>query len=106
MTFTELLIYGAATWRIASIITQECGPFHIFINLREKVGIIHDEECVPIAWPDTFFGELLSCVWCSSIWVALFWGIMIFLSPALSLKIATIFAFSTVAVMINDRTSS
>lgn len=106
MTFTEFLIYGAATWRIASLFVQERGPFDVFVKIRERFGFIHDDEGAVIGIPENFFGELLSCVWCSSIWVALFWGIMIFLFPALSLKIAMIFAFSTIAVVIDNRLSA
>jgi len=68
--------------------------------IRERFGIIHDEDDNVVGIPDTFFGELLSCVWCSSIWVSIFWGIAILLLPAWSLKIAMVFAFSTIAVMI------
>jgi len=100
MTLTEFLIYGAATWRIASLLVQENGPFHIFRWMRERFGIIHDDEDNVVGIPHTFFGELLSCVWCSSIWVAIFLGIVILVIPSWSLKIAMVFAFSTIAVMI------
>lgn len=101
MTFTELLIYGAATWRIASLLVRERGPFDVFVRIREKVGILHDDEKEPVGYPETFFGELLSCVWCSSIWVALLWGFVILILPLWSLKIAMIFAFSTIAIVID-----
>lgn len=101
MTIVELLIYGAATWRIASLFVQESGPFDIFTRIRELEGIRHDDEGNILATPNTFFGELLSCIWCSSLWVALFWGIVILVFPAVALKIAMVFAFSTIAVMID-----
>lgn len=102
MTIAELLVYGAATWRIASMFVRERGPFDVFVWIRERAGIVHDDEKAPIGYPDTFFGGLLSCVWCSSMWVAVFLGILILLVPAWSLTIAMVFAFSTIAAMIDS----
>ena len=101
MTFTELLIYGAATWRLASLFVQESGPFDIFVWVRERAGIIHDEDKHPIGIPETFFGQLFSGVWGSSVWVAFLGGFVILCFPAWSLKMATVFAFSTVAILID-----
>lgn len=64
-------------------------------------GIQHDGQGIPYAIPDGFFAELLSCVWCSSIWVAFGMTIFWLLSPEWSLKFATIFALSAGAIVIS-----
>lgn len=51
----DLLLLALATWRIASLMTAEDGPWHVFLKAREK----------------TTLGGLLDCLWCCSVWVAL-----------------------------------
>lgn len=101
MKVTDLLIYGLATWRLASLFVQEDGPFDVFVKLRELAGIEHDENKEPYIIPDNFFAGILSCVWCCSMWAALLWGVIYLLFPVWSLKIAMVFAFSTIAIVID-----
>ena len=96
----SLAIFGLAVWRIASLFVHENGPFDIFRKVREWVGIQHDENGNPWIVPDKFAAQLLSCVWCASLWISLFFFIFFMLLPDLSLKIATIFSFSTIAILI------
>ena len=49
-------------WRITHLLSSEDGPFDIIFLLREKAGA-------------GFFGNLLDCFYCLSIWVALPFGI-------------------------------
>ena len=46
-----------AVWRIAHLIAHEDGPFDIVVRIRNKVG-------------HGFFGRLLDCFLCLSLWVA------------------------------------
>lgn len=72
----EVLIIGLASWRIAALLSYERGPFHVFLKLRSVLGFTHDENGQPDAWPDGFFPELISCVWCLSLWIAAgMWGV-------------------------------
>lgn len=50
------------------MLTQETGPFMLFTKLRTLTGIKHDESGYPIAWPT---GNVLSCLKCTSVWMAL-----------------------------------
>lgn len=73
---TETLLIAAAAWRMAALISYERGPFDIFLRLRERLNVTHDDSGVPISWPDGFITSLVSCVWCLSLWTALgLWGI-------------------------------
>lgn len=51
-----------AVWRITHLLGKEDGPFDIIFLMRKKAGA-------------GFFGSLLDCFYCLSIWVALPFGI-------------------------------
>ena len=51
-----------AVWRIAHLLAKEDGPFDIIFFLRKKAGT-------------GFFGSLLDCFYCLSVWIALPFGI-------------------------------
>lgn len=102
MTFTYFIIYSMAIWRIASLLVREAGPWNIFITFREWSGIRHDDGGFPMLVPDNVLAQALSCIWCSSLWVAFFFTIFMYFLPLLSLQMATIFAFSTAAILIDQ----
>lgn len=66
-TWLLIAMWCAATWRVSHLLVYETGPFNVFVHLRARTGIKHDEEGLPIAWPD---GNVFVCVWCLSVWVA------------------------------------
>lgn len=99
MNWLTILILGLATWRLSALLSKEAGPFHMFEKLREKMGIQHDSNGQVTIIPSNFFAELLSCVWCTSIWVGGFWVILYLISPVTSLYIALPFALSTIAII-------
>ncbi len=59
--FTFILI-SLACWRITHLFSKEDGPFDIIFILRRKAGA-------------GFFGSLLDCFYCVSVWAALPFGI-------------------------------
>lgn len=62
----RLVIVGLASWRVASLLVQEVGPFSIFWRIRKALGL---ED--PGPQPEGLRGELYalwSCAWCMSIW--------------------------------------
>lgn len=99
MRLVELLVYGLATWRISSLLVDEPGPFRIFVKLRNLTGIQHDMDDNVSIVPDTFFASLLSCVWCTSVWVGLFWAVMYFVPY--SFYLALPFALSALAIKLH-----
>lgn len=82
-----LITLAIATWRLSFMITRETGPFEVFRRLRDRFPL----------------GGLTTCLYCTSIWIALlayvFWD-----SPARSLIIC--FAISGVALMLASYTGS
>lgn len=101
MTIIEFVIFGLATWRISSLLVDEPGPFRIFIRIREKVGITHDLDDNVEMIPDGFLPGILSCVWCTSVYLGLFWTIM-YLCVPFALYLALPFALSGMAIKVQD----
>lgn len=93
-----LLLFGFATWRLATMIVREDGPFKMFYHLREAAGITHDADRHVFAVPDRFLPGLLSCVWCSSVWIGANWVVLWLLVPKIAVPLAAIFALSALAI--------
>jgi hypothetical protein len=79
MRFYWLVIGILVVWRIAHLFYGEDGPWDVFIWLRRAVG-------------EGFFGRLMDCFYCLSLWLALplaywigeSWKERLLLLPALS----------------------
>lgn len=95
------LLFGLATWRISSLLVRERGPFGVFIWIRTRAGIQHEEDGTPYLFPDTTIAGILSCVWCVSVWVAMGWLGLWLIAPLLATKIAAVFAISTGAILVD-----
>jgi hypothetical protein len=52
------VLLSLAVWRITHLLSKEDGPFDIIFLIRKKAG-------------NGFFGTLLDCFYCVSVWVAL-----------------------------------
>ena len=58
MNILYLILSVLAVWRITHMLGKEDGPFDIIFLMRKKAGA-------------GFFGSLLDCFYCLSIWIAL-----------------------------------
>lgn len=91
-----LIVGSLATWRFSLMLVVDYGPGDVFQALRVKAGvyILGDD-----GRPETFFGKLLECVWCTSVWVAV--GVfLILLTPLWPVLIP--FALSAAAILMNS----
>jgi hypothetical protein len=76
---TRLIVAILAVWRVTHLLNAEDGPFDLVVELRRRAG-------------DGFWGHLLDCFYCLSLWVALpvallsgrHWRERLLLWPALS----------------------
>ncbi len=60
-----LFVIGVlVTWRVTHLFTKEDGPFNIMYIIRKKAGA-------------GFFGSLLDCFYCTSLWIAFIAGFFI-----------------------------
>lgn len=93
----NFIIFGLATWRIASLVVNEEGPFGIFMDIRELAGIKHDADNIPYMIPDGFLPQLLGCVWCASVWIGILFTVISLWQYGYLLALP--FALSAVAVL-------
>jgi hypothetical protein len=57
MNYYYLVLGILAVWRITHLLTSEDGPWQIIVRLRRLAG-------------DGFWGELMDCFYCLSLWIA------------------------------------
>lgn len=92
LTIFWLIIACLACWRITSILHAE----KIASPIRKLVGIIEDPSGEEM-YPDHFLGQLFSCLWCLSVWIALVCLGFVLVFPYFLLP----FAMSAVAIAID-----
>ena len=79
MDFYWLVLGSLCVWRITHLLQAEDGPGDVVVRLRRRLG-------------DGFWGKLMDCFYCLSVWIALpiallvghDWTQRLFLWPALS----------------------
>lgn len=92
MILIQLIVCGLAGWRSASLLVKEEGPWNIFGNIREIIGLRPRVEIKGL------LPKIFSCVWCMSCWVTpIFWGLW-YLSPI----IPGVMAAMAIAVMVEQ----
>lgn len=64
MTLMHFVIGALATWRLASLIVYEDGPFEVFTRLR-SISVLEG---------------MTSCLWCTSIWTGLLVTVLLFVA--------------------------
>lgn len=118
MSLVDLIVLALATWRLSSLLVGEDGPFDIFRSFRSFVGAgefsqagMDAERLTPqeiervmmnAGRPEGFLAGLLSCVWCTSIWVALALALAVYLLPTITFYVALVFALSTMAILVQE----
>ena len=58
------LLMGLTVWRLTHLVSDEDGPFDMIIKFRKLFG-------------QGFFGSLLDCFYCLSIWMAIPFAILL-----------------------------
>jgi hypothetical protein len=53
----KFIIAALATWRVTHLLVSEDGPGDVVVRVRRALG-------------DGFFGRLMDCFWCASLWIA------------------------------------
>lgn len=92
----DILVLVFATWRVSSLLVNEDGPGNVFDKLRYWTGVRDNEYSQPEG--TNVLSHALTCVWCVSIWIGLFWTVLYSLTgimwPALP------FALSAGAILV------
>ena len=118
MSLTYLVVLALATWRLSSLLVEEDGPFNIFRSLRARVGAgefsqhgmdatkLTAQELEKVMMragrPESFLAGLLSCIWCTSVWVGVALASAAFLMPVVTFYIALVFALSAAAIFLQE----
>ena len=58
MNWFVFILMGLVTWRLTHLLSKEDGPFNMIFLIRKQLG-------------QGFFGTLLDCFYCLSIWTSL-----------------------------------
>lgn len=61
MSMLYLVLTVLTVWRVTHLFSKEDGPFDMIYAIRKKAGA-------------GFFGSLLDCFYCTSVWIALPFG--------------------------------
>jgi hypothetical protein len=85
----RLLRLTLATWRITSLLVQERGPYALLLRLREHHA-------------GTEVGKALECVWCTSVYAAVFILILDQFLP----ELVDVFALSAGAILYDKHASN
>lgn len=89
MYYWYFIISTLSIWRLTHLLSKEDGPADIIFFLREKAGA-------------GFFGSLLDCFYCLSVWIAL--PFAIWLGPGWIEKILYWLALSGAACLLEQGT--
>ena len=79
-----------AVWRVSHLLAFESGPWDVFGRLRRMVG-------------GGFWGSLLGCFYCLSLWIAAPFALM--LAQAWAERVLLWLAFSAAAILLERITS-
>ncbi len=86
MTVFEFVLATLAVWRVTHLVVAEDGPFNLIARLRRAAG-------------SGFWGTLLDCFYCLSLWIAI--PFAIWLGSSWGKRILFWLAISGAAILIN-----
>ena len=106
ITFLELIVFGLASFRLTRLFVYDKITSFIrsfFINEIEEVDKNGEKSIYLVpkdGWLRSFFGELLSCYWCTGIWASTTLYILYILLPAIAVPLLVVLAVSGIASII------
>ena len=87
----RFLLAVLAVWRLTHLLSKEDGPWDMILNLRRSLSA-------------GFFGKLLSCFYCLSIWIAI--PFVFFLDGTGIEKVVAWLALSGAAILLERMTGA
>jgi hypothetical protein len=85
----EFLLLALASWRLASMLIYETGPFAVFDRLRAAANRLGA-------------GGVFACIWCMSVWVAGAAVLLYHIAPTMLTITAIWLALSAAIVFIDN----
>ena len=77
------LLLVIAVWRVTHLISSEDGPFDIIIRVRKWVG-------------NSFFGKLMDCFYCLSVWIGFCAAIYVTRDPEMLIVLTLYYSGSAI----------
>lgn len=107
MSILEVAILALATWRLASLVANEDGPFEIFAMFRKLVGVKYNtaQFTVPTPYGSNEVAKMMICVWCNSIWIGAAVALAYWYNPHFTTWACLPLALSALAIVIDKQTS-
>lgn len=102
-----VIVATIAAWRISYLIGIDDGPFDIFEIVRVYFGVYAKEEFETPRYQEEetgikeFFGRLIECVYCNSIWTGTLFAVLLFLFPVTTFYVLLPFVISAGAIFID-----
>lgn len=90
MEMVTFLAGCLAVWRITHLLVAEEGPYEVFTKLRSLAA-------------DGFWGRLLSCFYCTSVWVAT--AVSVLIGGKLTHILLSVAAYSGAAILLERATA-
>lgn len=100
----DFVLLALATWRTATMLVKEDGPWLMFEHLRLRVGLQppqHPAMTRETDPPGQMPGSILNCVWCTSMWVAAAFTLLFAFKRKAALWVAMPFALSSISCIID-----
>ena len=98
-----VVISALATWRISYMLVNERGAFGVTEWIRNRVGVLTRLDEHGRAYSPNELGKLLECVYCTSVWVALPFALIlgVYANAGLLAYIGLWFGISGLALQFN-----
>lgn len=90
-----MIIEALAVWRLAHLIVYEDGPGDIFWRIRKAAGAEDEGSLSNLA-------KGLTCIWCVSMWAAMFLIALRLLIPKLAVLLVLPLALSAGAILVHS----
>lgn len=98
MDILSFVVISLAVWRTAHLLSQEDGPWDIVAKIRYILGVRYDVHSNPVG--QSMWAKMILCVWCNSVWVGAFWGVIYLVIPPVAFALALPFALSASAIFL------
>lgn len=101
----DFIVATLALWRVSSLLVRERGPADVFLRVRQAAGIEHGDGWAPMAWPDTWASNVLSCVRCLSVNLAAALALLWWRWPRATRAACIPLALSAGAILVEEMTN-
>lgn len=99
ISLVHVLVLGLAAMRLSMLLANEDGPWDMIARLRHMAGVRYDEASQP--YGTTMVANGILCVYCSSVWIGLFFTLAWLIWPDGAIVMAMPWAISGMAIALS-----